>query len=207
MILSPLQLHTNMWEVEVIKQRILAYRQILIQQDFNRTGKISEQLVQAFDVQLIKVEEDDDEFYISEPLPKPIIIRTTVPFINVHNTLKGRNKKPLGYISAAAVPYTGYRKFTKKADFYTYENDRIIGYTNTESVRVRAIWDNPLEVYKFAQQESFKLSCSTDSIYSPCSNGIDIYLEETLAARILTFFNPQNAKVDNRDNSGEGDRV
>ena len=196
-----------MLQVEIIKQRVLSYRQILIQQDFNRTGRISEQLVQAFDVQLTKVEEDEDNFFVSDTLPKPIILRSTTPFFNVHTTLKGRNKKPLGYLAVASVPYISYRKFTNKADFYTYENDRIIGYTNAESVRIRAIWDNPLEVYNFAEQETYKLKCSSDTIYSPCSNGIDMYLEETLAARILTFFNPQNARVNNEEDSRRGDRV
>lgn len=206
MILSPIGLQTDMYEIELIKQRILSYRQLLIQQDFNRTGRYSEQLVQAFDLKLTEVEEDNDKFYISEILPKPILIRTNNPFFEVHTSYKGRTRKPLGFLSIEEIPYIEHRKFTNKGNFYSYENSRIVVFAPVNSIRVRAIWDNPLEVSLFAKQETFKLACSDKTISSPCTTEDDVLLEETLAARILTFFNSNNANNSEELRQRSGDR-
>lgn len=206
-ILLPFGSNDDMLVVEATKQRILAFRQVLIQQDYSRNLRINQQLVQAFDLELTEVEEGDDKFYISDILPKPIILSKELPFISVTTAFKGRTKKDLGYLTVEEIPYIKYRKFTSRANYFTYENDRIISYAPAKSLRVRAIWDNPIEAFKFAEKETFKLACSKDIISSPCSDGIDIVLEETMAARILSFFNnPRNANTDQEAVRERGDR-
>lgn len=201
LILKPLGLDTDAHEVEVIKQRVLAYRQRLIQQDFSRNLRPAPQLIQAFDVSLTEVQEDNDRFSITDILPKPIILnKNGTPFVSVHTSYKGRAKSPLHYVSPEEVPYIKYRKFTKKGNYYTFENDRIEVFSETPSIRVRAIWDSPIHVLHFAQQETFKLNCSNEIISSPCTEDDDVLLEETMAAAVLTFFNP-NANTNRRDQS------
>ena len=189
LILVPLGLENDVLQVEVVKQRILAYRQTLIQQDFNRYLRISESVVQAFNIQLKEVVEDEDKFYISDILPKPMILRKNDPFLSVHTALHGRTKQPIAFLPVEEIPYMQYRKFTSKGFYYTYEQDRIKSFTPATAIRVRAIWDDPIAVFEFAEKETFKLSCSTDTITSPCVIDGDLVLEETLAAKILTFFN------------------
>lgn len=193
-ILKPYGLETDMFEVETTKIKILGFRQVLIQQDYSSNRRIAQQLVQAFNVELKEVEEDKDKFYVSEILPKPIILSTDMTFISVHTTLQGRQKRPLGYLKPERVPYIDYGTFTKKANYFTYENNRIIVYSDTPAVRVRAIWDNPIEAMFFARNEAYKLACSEDTIESNCVENDDLVLEETMAGRILTFFNPNANK-------------
>lgn len=193
-ILRPYGLETDMFEVEATKIKILGFRQVLIQQDYSSNRRIAQQLVQAFDVKLMRVEEDKDKFYVSEILPKPIILSRKMPFISVHTTLKGRQKRPLGYLEPERIPYIEYGRFTSGANYFTYENNRIQVYSDTPAIRVRAIWDNPVEAMFFARNEAFKLSCSEDTIESNCVENDDLVLEETMAGRILTFFNPNASK-------------
>lgn len=195
-ILNDSQLATDMLQVEIVMQKILSFRQVLIQQDYQRYSRINEQLVQAFDVELTEVAEDDDRFYVSDYLPKPIILgRGCSPFISVHTAYKGKTKQPLHYLSVEEVPYMKYRKFTNKGEYFTYENNRLIVYTEVPSARIRAIWDSPIDALNFAKRETFKLACSDKTISSPCTEGDDLLLEETMAARILTFFNPRNVST------------
>lgn len=204
LILTPLGLSNEALEVEVIKQRIISYRQILIQQDYNRYLRISESVVQAFNVKLTEVYEGDDKFYISDILPKPMILRKNDPFLSVHTAFHGRTKEPLAYLPIEEVPYIKNRKFTSKGNYYIYEENRIKSFSSVQALRVRAIWDSPLEVIKFAEKETFKLACSKETIESPCTSGYDVILEETLAARILTFFNTNGISSPENSNSERG---
>jgi hypothetical protein len=193
-ILKPFGLEGDMFEVEAMKIKILGFRQVLVQQDYSSNRRIAQQLVQGFNVQMIQVQEDKDKFYVSEVLPKPIILSKKMPFISVHTTMQGRQKRELGYLEPERVPYIEYGKFTKKGNYFTYENNRLLVYSETPAVRIRAIWDNPIEALLFAREETYKLACSEDTIESNCVENDDIVLEQTMAGRILTFFNSNASK-------------
>lgn len=193
-VLKPFGLEADMFEVETAKIKILAFRQVLIQQDYSSNRRIVQSLVQAFNVEMKEVAEGKDRFYVSEILPKPIILSRRMPFISVHTTLQGRQKRPLGYLEPERVPYIEYGKFTKKSDYFTYENDRILVYSEVPDIRVRAIWDNPIAAMQFARNETYKLACSENTIEAGCIENDDLVLEETMAGRILTFFNSNASK-------------
>lgn len=195
---------TDLLFIEELKRRVLHFRQVLLQQNYNKTRVFKPSTISAFDITLTKGDKDGSTIFISEKLPRPLLVdNRNEPFISVTNSLLDTTRKVYGWVSPEELYYLPYRKFTRPIDYYTYENDRIISL-GAQRLRVRAVWDNPLDVYEFSSNEDIKLSCSNSSLEDSCFYNGDYYLEETMAANILTFFG--NDKSDKKANNQEEER-
>lgn len=195
---------TDLLFIENLKRKILHFRQILIKQNYDRERVFVQSTIQAFDIKLTEADKNGSKVYISEKLPKPIMVNgRNEPFISVSNSLIDTKRKVYGWISPEELYYLSYRKFTKPSDYYTYENDRIISI-KSKSLRIRAVWDNPIEVFEFSKEEDIKLGCKNASLEDSCFYNGDYYLEETMAANILRFFSDD--KSNKEENNQEEER-
>lgn len=179
--------------IDLIKRRVLHFRQLLLKRDY-QSGKVFYQsAIQAFDISLDKVTKDGQNLYMSEILPLPIMLKgRREPFISVTNSRLDADRRVFGWIHPEELNYLEYRKFSKPSDYYTYENGRIISLAK-RSLRIRALWDNPIEVRNFSSQQDVKLNCEESTLESNCFYNGDLILEETMAASILSFFSNDKA--------------
>lgn len=195
---------TDPLEVERIKRRVLHFRQLIIKREYEKTRVFHPSLIQAFDIKLSKVEKEGSQVYISETLPSPIIVKRGFPFISVSNSLLDTNRKVYGFINPEEISYLPYRQFTKVSDYYSYENSRIFTFVKKDSLRVRAVWENPLEVLTFSQDQDIKIGCKVSTLESTCFFEDDLMLEETIAGAIMSFFS--NGTQNTRNSRAEQDQ-
>ena len=211
LILQPLKQLDDLISIEVVKQQILFQRQRLIKERYEKTRIFNPSLIQAFDVKLNKVSqskgvvEDKSIFYISDILPKPLLITRSLPFISVTNSLQDTRRKSLGFVMSEELEYIKYRKFTKLGDYYTYENDRLITF-NLDKVRIRALWEDPITVKEFSTNQDIKLNCGTSTLESPCFVDDDLVIEESIAGIIQSII-LGHAQTTSRDDRETGNSV
>jgi hypothetical protein len=193
--------------VDLLKHQILAYNAVVIKQQYDKSGLIAESLSQTIRcVNVNKVNSAacglgvDNDFVLrtSSKVPKPLILKRRVPFLSVYNTVTSSKRVSLDYISPNELEYIQDRRFTKNNMFYTYENDYVYIVNALEkgidlnTVSIRAIWDNPLEVKLFAENEKITgcnqlcQDCSNEE--STCFQDGDYNIASSIEGLILSFF-------------------
>jgi hypothetical protein len=181
--------------VQLMRLRAIQLRQTILKREFEKTREWFPSTIQAFDVKLTKVKKFGSSAYVSDLLPKSILAKYNIePFISVGNSLLSTDRRFYDYITPEEIEYIQYRKFSKPDDFYTFENGRIVSFTK-ERLRVRSVFDDPIEVLNFSMDQDLKLGCTDTTLESPCTEDNDLVIEQTIADAILSSF---NVKQDDR---------
>lgn len=192
-IASTLGRGTDPLLINLIKRRVLHFRQLLLKRDYQSSRIFYQSAIQAFDIGLTETTKDGSRVYISDVLPTPMLLKgRQEPFISVTNSLLDTRRRVFGWVTPEEFNYLEYRKFSKPSDYYTFENGRIITLS-PRALRVRALWENPIEVANFSSEQDLKLGCKTKTLEGNCFYNGDLVLEETMAASILSFFGNDKA--------------
>lgn len=183
--------------IEIYRLRVLHFRQLLLKREYEKTLVWNPSTIQAFDIELKKVKKFGTVMYMSDVLPITLSVKEfKFPFISVGNRLLDENRKFYDYVKPEQLEFLKYRKFSKLSDHYTYENGRI--YSLHEGLRVRSVFENPLEVVEFSKEQDLKLACGGSTLEDDCFKDDDIELEQTMAAAILTFFGNNSTRQNDR---------
>ena len=74
---------TDLLFIEELKRRVLHFRQVLLQQNYNKTRVFKPSTISAFDITLTKGDKDGSTIFISEKLPRPLLVdNRNEPFIS-----------------------------------------------------------------------------------------------------------------------------
>lgn len=191
----------NQLNIELIRPRILHFRQLVLKREYDQTLVWTPSTIQAFDIQLQAVEKFGSTAFISDVLPKTLMTKFfTLPFISVGNALIDKNRNFYDYIKPEQIEFIRYRKFSNLNHVYTMENDRIISFSK-ERLRVRSVFENPLEVKEFSSEQDLKLKCTNTTLEGNCWDDDDMVVEESVAAAILTFFSNNSTRRRNDRNT------
>ncbi len=202
--------------IDLLKSQIISYDAIIRRQQHDKGINLSslEQTIKC--VELIKVNsascglgvENDLVLRTKERLPKPIILKSNTPFKSVYNSVTSKNRITIDYLTPEELEFIDVRRFTSGSVFHIYENDYLYivnalekGY-DLESVSIRALWDNPLEVRTFAKSELLKECCKCDGCENEESNCFlndDYVISNVVEGLLLSFFmgNDNNNKTSN----------
>lgn len=176
----------------IVQKLIITSRANLIKQKFEATGDYPQTAILSTCFTTEKVASTlccgvDLGCYVlrtTVDVPKPIEIiqsETNFLFVGGIDIIKG---KSFGYIRPEAVKYIKNRKFTSKNVFYTYLNNRIIIFNNSnalEKLTIRYVPANPLE-----------LAALSDCSGKPCFDLDDsTFLEDHWEDAITKFIIPK----------------
>lgn len=164
--------------IEALKLDIIAARTIAIKNEYLRTGRYDQSLIQnvnclQFNRTYDKRCETSDGFILrsKQKIPKPLLLGNTI-FISLHNVYLNSNKrKSLDIIMPEDVQDIKYRTFTSKSYYAVYENERIdIVGENIHNLldgfkaSLRGIFKNPKEV------KELKLASDNDETCKECED-------------------------------------
>jgi hypothetical protein len=158
--------------VRRIELAIIGFRATIIRQDYNKTGRFADSLIESFCVPLIQVKEtecchtgeENCNIWRSEfKLPTPVRTKDGTNFVfvgNVNNTEAYTNILPEEYISIKkGTRYAKLKKFYASYNQYLY----VFNSGNNQKLRVRYVPDNPEELLSLKSCEG-----------KPCIDTIDL---------------------------------
>lgn len=163
--------------VEALKLDIIAARTIAIKNEYLRTGKYDQSLIQNVNcLQFNRIYDKrcstSDGFILrsTQKIPKPLLLGNTI-FISLHNIYLNTDKrKSLDIIMPEDVQDIQYRTFTSKNYYAVYENERIdivgenIHLLNSFKASLRGIFKNPIDVKKL------KVASDNDEFCKQCED-------------------------------------
>lgn len=208
-VLKPYNKENDLIFREITRNQIISLYSRFIIQDYNKSNLYKESLIQTIKcVSLKKVSANncqgskDGLILETNVLPKPIMIKRDLPFLNVSTNLKNKKRLNISYISVEQLEFIQYRKFTANLVYYTYEDSkiRIINNLDLENIAIRSIFYNPIEAKKFSKEEAVICNCC-ESIDSPCADenmepdcfgNDDFIMDSELASLILSTYNSIN---------------
>lgn len=202
--------------IDLLKSQVIAYDATIRKQLYDKGVNLSslEQTIKC--VELVKVNsagcglgiENDLVLRTKNKIPKPLILKSNNPFKSVYNSVTSRNRITIDYLEPEQLEFIDVRRFTSNNIFHTYENDYIYivnalekGY-DLDTISVRSLWDNPLDVRTFAKNESLKDCCKCDDCSneeSSCFEDDDYIISNLVEGLLLSFFlgNDKNSKTSN----------
>lgn len=201
--------------IDLLKSQIIAYDAVIRRQQYEKGANLSslEQTIKC--VELIKVNsascglgiENDLVIRTKDKIPKPLLLKSSNPFKSVYNSVISKNRITIDYLEPEQLEFIEVRRFTSNNIFHTYENDYLYivnalekGF-DLESVSIRALWDNPLEVRTFAKSELLKDCCKCedcDNEQSNCFIDDDYVISNVVEGLLLSYFT--SGKNNDNDN-------